>query len=280
MVVTYFHFQAKTAPFTLFNPQIFAITYSLKFSFFFTFGVLSVFVISLVLKVVRSFQNKNLNLFTIFDCLALGIITQLYPLHDPYHVFVVVPSLLISIVYSDKTSIMSFAQKQTKRFWEVLAPAKFSIVNSLLCFLLVQNLLLGLMVDYRFSEGVLRGINSRSYNSNVLEGQMLSGQAKRIERLVNKLSKVDPKTKIRFYCKEGLYSASNGTYMADDPFYVDWGPIPNTRPSTKYKFFCNITNQEVQRILSNGAELIFRERLFRDPMNEGVKVNYVLIKDG
>ena len=260
-------------PFTLFNYSVFLKTISYKLPFLFTFTVLTLYVILIIYKIVVSlFQRKNQILP--FDMLAIGLIFQLYPLTDPYHIFVVVPGLLYAISRSDLKFLLHLLPKSTALSIDVFRVGIISWV----VVLVIQNFYLGLNTDYKYSKGVLGGIHSRSYNSSQLEGQMTATWAKDIEDTVVLLSNRDYKRQIRFECKEGFYSAADGEYLADDPFFVDWGPIPIIRKEPNYIFYCALNENRLRYVLSGNVELIFKTTFSESPMSSSGELFYVLVK--
>jgi hypothetical protein len=266
-------FIRKVEPFTLLNPQVFAVTFSQKFFYAFTFGVLCsfcAFSIALLCRLLRRQSLPNL-----WDFLALGMLTQLYPLQDPYHIFVIVPALLISL-----------ARSYTERRWDLPSSlsalmSKLSLrsMSSIFTFvLLIQTLLLGLKTDHRFSFGILEGMYSRSYSAYVQEGRMNKKWAKDLEQTIRELSKQKIKGKVHFFCKEGLFSAASGQYLPADEFYVDWGPVPDMREPAPFEFHCNLSREELNLLIANGFTIEIITRFSASPLNSSGEQFYVLLR--
>jgi hypothetical protein len=265
-------FSVSSPPFTLLNPNVFLVTLSQKFFFFFTFAIVCTFILTFVVRIAVGIRRK-VDSFTLLDCLGLGLFTQLYPLHDAYHIFVVTPGLLISIIYSYRN--LSFIN--LKIIVDFLEGKGRLLGKFLLTLLILQNLVLGLRTDYRFKEGILEGVYSRSYSSYVLEGRMNRKWAKELENSLSALSKIQVKGNIHFFCKEGLFSAAGGTYLPADEFYVDWGPIPEKRKSTKYVYYCGLSRDELSVLLAKGFNPVSITKFPKNAMSESGELYYALL---
>lgn len=261
-----------TPPYTLSNTSVFLNTFSFKAPYVFTFAVITIYFILFTYKLFN-LVSKRINAFSLYDALAVGLLTQLYPLHDPYHIFVVVPGLLCAISRLNLRYLHNFQFD-----WIVNFRRSVRLASSwLILVLLLQNLYLGLNVDYRFSKGILTGIYSRSYESSQLEGRMSRSWALQIEKTINLLSQTKLDGQIRFECKEGLFSAASGKYMADDPYFVNWGPSPNQRNLPRYTFYCALSKKEFDDILSKDVNLVFVSRFTSSPTSSMGTLYYALI---
>lgn len=268
-------FQPKRSPQTLRNPEVLFVTFAQKFSYFFTFLVLSLYIVRLFSFVISVIRRRDFSSFGLFDALAVGLLSQLYPLHDSYHIFVVTPGLLVALFYSRKFE-SGFLRVLKVPLFNIQYARNLSFV--LLIFLLIQNLLLGTRTDYKFSTGILDGIYSRSYFSDQLESQMLPTWARSTENVIFRLSKIDHNEKIRFFCKEGLFSAASGSYLSSDPYFVDWGPIPQRRLDTSLEFYCRISEERLRALILEGRDLIFKENFPEAPMSIKGSVYYALLR--
>lgn len=268
-----YQFFERTYPYTLVNPQVLMVTFSEKFFFFFTFAILSIFILLSILRLYFWFSKKEGSV-SVFDCLAVGLLTQLYPLHDAFHIFVIVPGLLISIAYYYKKEISSFYNYSIRNQNFI----KNMIGKGLLVVLLLQNLLLGLKVDYHFSSSILSGIASRSYSSYVQEGRMTEQWAKQLDATITALSRYPVRGNVHFYCKDGLFSSANGTYLPADQYYVNWGPIPKDRAVVKYSFYCALTKDELYERIESGSLPIFVKTFPASPMSKIGELYYALLE--
>lgn len=273
LTLTMLQFNTKKPPFTLLNPQVFLITFSQKFFFFFSFGVLSVYIIYL-LRIAFKWRTR-LGTLSLWDALAVGLLAQLYPLHDPYHIFVVAPGLIISLAISIKRK--QWIALRLSRFDPKRTSVQLASVT-LLLLLLFQNLILGLRTDYKFNSGILKGINSRSYSAYVSEGQMSRSWALKLEETLAILSKQEVKGDIHFYCKEGLFSAANGEYLPADAFYVDWGPIPAQRDQVAFEFHCGISDLRIAELVGTGLEIVSISTFPSSPTDSTGVQFYVLFR--
>lgn len=276
LLLLFLRFQPKQPPLTLRNPEVFLITFSQKFSYFFTFTILCLYGLLFFYNFVKSLIEKSFKRLGIFDAMAVGMLSQLYPLHDSYHIFVITPGLLVALAQSNH--FRNKALQMTESFRNKVVYAK-TITAILLCFLILQNLLLGLRIDYKFSHGILDGIYSRSYYSDQLESQMNRRWALALDRTINKLSRVDQNRNIQFHCKEGLFSASDGNYMASDPYFVDWGPIPEIRRQANFHFYCRLPEKDLTLLLRSGLDLVFKVEFSENSMSTTGLLYYALFQE-
>ena len=149
-----------------------------------------------------AFKNKEYDYFDI--AIIAAAIAQLYPGSDPIHLWWITPILLVTVL---PRFIRSEVISNTKR-------RKFFI-------LLVFSLL--------FSSMNLIQLHSRDRvefsNDSVLAGmQAPADEAEFVGRSLKLIASLSSKNEILFDCSDGLYAVADGSYLARDRYFVNWGP--------------------------------------------------------
>lgn len=187
----------------------------------------------------------------------------------------IAPGLIISLAFSFGTKNWDILRRYNLQAIEGFA--RVSVVG-LLVLLLSQNLLLGLRTEYDFNSGILNGMKSRSYSAYVAEGQMSRSWALNLQQSLTLLSQESVKGDVHLFCKEGLFSAANGSYLPADAYYVNWGPIPSNRTPTTYQFYCGISNEQLEKLIERGLRIVNITSFPSSPISSSGEQFYVLLR--
>ena len=191
--------------------------------------------------------------------IGTGTLAQLYPLFDPWHIWMISPVFVLII--------------------SLLVPRVF-LEAGLRSALLLASAALTLVLSVQFSSNLLN--QNFEFNSKLLRGMTSERtDSPNIDRTLIALEQLDSTdTKIRFLCTDGLYAAASQHFMSQDFMYVDWGlGLSPVDESTKMIFVCNYTQEQIRVLSNQGWQLQFN--ISNGHLNyEGVILRNALFKRG
>jgi hypothetical protein len=150
------------------------------------------------------------------SAVGLASISQIFPVHDPYHLWWAAPTPILSVV------ACSFA----------LGLNKSALLRSFNALALVSSLIGLVLWNSELSEPRVK-LTDGSLKYMYVVGEREPENKKMIELL----SSVDTSS-ATFYCRDGLVSAWTGRYMSSSPRFVDWAwGTPEVKPKPDERVF-------------------------------------------
>lgn len=185
----------------------------------------------LIIKKLPGDIKLNQNYFLI-AAISIGTLAQLYPLFDPWHLWMVSPVFLMAAVLVSSTMKFSLRKDFGITFVSIVMLTVLSIN-------FVSNLN---SQTYKFKSSILNGMSSSREDAVFLDRTLVN-----IEKYVKK------EDEIVFLCGDGLYAAANGHFLSEGLMFVDWGiDSPKVTRETKFIFFCEVTKVSIDAYLRNG----------------------------
>jgi hypothetical protein len=224
---------------SLFDPRYFFIEFFRRFSLMLNYLPVTLLVLAITLllfKKQRLLQPNNLSNLILLS-IGLGTLAQLYPLFDPWHLWLISPAIIMSLLLLRT---------------EHRAHAPYS--KSLTYISIVVALALGVNFvevvksqTFEFKSLVLNGMTSSRGDARALDETMLAIEKANLE-----------KQSVRFLCGDGLYASASQTYLSQGPLFVDWNLDKITLDSqTRLIFVCDYTQDAIDQYLKSGWDEIF-----------------------
>jgi len=224
---------------SLFDPRYFFIEFFRRFSLMLDYIPVTLLVLAIILPLVKRqklIQRHNYsNLIAL--AIGLGALFQLYPLFDPWHLWLICPIIITCLV---------------------LLPIEFRALatysKSLAYISMVVILALGVNFigelksqTYEFKSLILSGMTSSREDARELDDTLLAFQEVSIES-----------QSVRFLCTDGLYASATQKYLSQGPFFVDWGLDNSPLDSqTRLIFVCDYTREAIGYYLNSGWDKFF-----------------------
>ena len=246
---------------SLYNPIFFLTEFCRRMLLSWDYLSVSVFIFltgMMIFKRVR--KNSEIPLpEALLIAIGTGTLAQLYPLFDPWHIWMISPIFLLII--------------------SLLVP-RVSLEAGFRPALLLASAALTLVLSVQFSSNLLN--QNFEFNSKLLRGMTSERtDSPNIDRTLIALEQLDStETKIRFLCTDGLYAAASQHFMSEDFMYVDWGlGLSPVNESTRMLFVCNYTQEQIRVLSIQGWQLQFN--ISNGHLNyEGVILRNALFKRG
>lgn len=201
----------------------------------------------------REYGNNFAEAIVIFT--AFGTLPQLYPQPDVMHLWWIAPIYLCCILILLKK-----------------ISGKFSLNSSkILSTILVSCIFLGIISAFQY-------INRpwTEYKMSVLRGTFADEEKVRSLDMFSLIEKVAVAGQTSFDCPDGIYSVANGTYLAPDQWFVNWGFGDGVQP--KMGTIRVICDQSKDYAISESAKLAMP--LFYFNSNVAGKSIAILKKNG
>lgn len=212
----------------------------------------------LIFKKSPALLKLNVN-HTLVAAIAIGTAAQLYPLFDPWHLWMISPVFLISTVL--------IAQR-----FLVTSRMDFGISFVSLVIVLTLSLNFASNFDsqrYTFKSSTLQGMSSSRDDAVFLDRTLMKLQFHNKEE-----------RKILFLCGDGLYASASGHFLSQDSMFVNWGIKPlRITSETELIFLCEVSRVTIGAYLDNGWRMRFiepnghlnfkNERLFNSLIERG-----------
>lgn len=244
---------------SLYNPIFFLTEFCRRMLLSWDYLSVSVFLLlagMMIFKQVRKTSEIPLPQ-ALLIAIGTGTLAQLYPLFDPWHIWMISPIFLLII--------------------SLLVP-RVSLEAGFRSALLLTSAALTLVLSVQFSSNLLN--QNFEFNSKLLRGMTSErSDSPNIDRTLIALEQLDStETKIRFLCTDGLYAAASQHFMSEDFMYVDWGlGLSPVNESTKMIFVCNYTQEQIRVLSNQGWQLQFN--ISNGHLNyEGVTLRNALFK--
>jgi len=192
---------------------------NLLISPFYFAAVSSTFLTALVL-----FRNhKNVKKFNFAEAIvivtAFGTLPQLYPQPDIMHLWWISPIYLCCILIV------------LRQLSDKISPHPSKILSTIL----ISCICLGTVSAFQF-------INRpwMEYKLGVLKGTYAHEEKARSLDIFRKIENVAIAGETSFDCPDGVYSVANGTYLAADQWFVNWGFSDEVQPKVgKIRIICD-----------------------------------------
>lgn len=244
---------------SLYNPIFFLTEFCRRMLLSWDYLSVSVFILlagMMIFKQVRKTSEIPLP-EALLIAIGTGTLAQLYPLFDPWHIWMISPIFLLIIS---------------------LLVSRVSLEAGFRSALLLTSAALTLVLSVQFSSNLLN--QNFEFNSKLLRGMTSERtDSPNIDRTLIALEQLDStETKIRFLCTDGLYAAASQHFMSEDFMYVDWGlGLSPVNESTKMIFVCNYTQEQIRVLSNQGWQLQFN--ISNGHLNyEGVTLRNALFK--
>lgn len=224
---------------SLFDPGYFMVEFFRRLSLMIDYIPVTLLVIAFVLQAFKGrkiIQQENLANLILF-AVGLGTLAQLYPLFDPWHLWLISPVVILCLV---------LLRTDTK----LRAPHTNSIayIAAVVIFALGVNFINGLRSQtFEFESLVLSGMTSSREDAPALDKTMLALEKSNIES-----------QSVRFLCNDGLYASATQRYLSRGPYFVDWDLDEGVLdPQIQFIFVCDYTQSEIDNYLNFGWEDLF-----------------------
>lgn len=168
---------------------------------------------------------------------GIGTLTQLYPLFDPWHLWMISP---IFVMILSLGRYLRFIPKVHKTTVVII----FGIFTSVSTLGYIKN---SSSQSFEFDSKILKGMTSSRADARQLDSTLLH------------LQKEYPGVgQVKFLCTDGLYAAAIQRYMNEDYMFVDWG-LESTKieAMTKSVFVCDYTKMQIDGFRGNGWNVVF-----------------------
>lgn len=194
-------------------------------------------------------KNRECDYFEIL--IIAAALAQLYPGSDPIHLWWITPILLVTIIPRFiKTEI-----------YATIGGRKFSFL--LVFFLFISSLNL---IQFHSKDRV-----AFPHDSILVGMQAPADEAKFVGRSLHLIASLSSSNDILFDCSDGLYAVAGGRYLANDRYFVNWGPARLVK-SSDYSiiFVCRMSKEQMlskypskdYQILEKLSSLSGRENYF------------------
>jgi hypothetical protein len=195
----------------------------------------------LIFFFVVLFRFKSFNpMLTLCVFYATGILTQLYPLYDVNHLWLISPLLII----------VSIAVLGDSRIFHRFFLGGLSIT------------LLGLISALLIQIWMFTSIPRSTFESVSLRGMYApSSFAKQLDQTMINLEKFVKPNSASFDCVNGLYAGAGGQYLASTRQFVNWGPEANSAKTGDLLFVCAIEENDISKYMVNGYSIVFKDPL-------------------
>jgi hypothetical protein len=171
---------------------------------------------------------------------SAGLLTQLYPLYDVNHLWLISPMLIIGL-------IISFGD--SRRFSTSIKKSTVVVLSGLSIALVVQLLLFVSTPRVSFISPSLKGMFAPAKFAAQLDETMLE------------LAEYASPASTVFECDNGIYAGSGGKYLAASPQFVNWGPLNESLATDQKLFICGATSEAISQKINLGYEVLFRTPL-------------------
>lgn len=230
------------------NPRVLLIDFGRNMMSSIDYAAAFVMFISVLIMFLR--RNKFSIIKQITILFALGIATQLYPLYDVNHLWMISPIFICSILvtYGDTKQFIKFIQ------------GNLGLLLFGLCTALIIQIFSFTSVDrVEFKSPTLQGMYAPKDFAIQLD-----------QTLLNLESYLSPQS-ASFDCLNGLYAGAGGRYLASSEQFVNWGPSPEAAQSGEKLFVCAIPNERIESYIDSGYQILFKDplTLFGDSQPRG-----------
>ena len=207
----------------------------------------------------RFFRRHTISIFeklSIF--IGITALLQLYPVHDPLHIWWLTPVMLSSIV-AKLSKFEIFAKPYIRIRFEI-----FTFFTILTSFAILFNYLNFSRVE--FKSPILQGIYAEASFVESVDATLFA------------LNRLPINSKIAFDCQDALYSVYDGTFNPQSRNIVNWEPkIYEHEFNLKkynYVFVCYINPNDLRiRNYNTNAKLVYQYDFNENSSNRIYKVN-------
>lgn len=228
----------RTGYLSLRNPRVLLIDYGKNMMNSLDYTAAFIMFITIALMFVR--HEKFSSFQKIGILYSLGIVSQLYPLYDVNHLWLIAPLFISSLlmVYGDSTHKYNLKSSNSD-----------ILIIGLSCALLLQIFVFISVDRVKFNSASLQGMYAPKDFAVQLDETLLN-----LEKHLSSKS-------ASFDCSNGLYAGAGGNYLASSEQFVNWGPNPELTKSGRRLFVCAIPSKKVQSYLDLGYRIEFKDPL-------------------
>jgi len=190
---------------------------------------------------------------------SMGVMTQLYPLYDVNHLWLVSPMFIIGFLVAFGDTLL-FKKFSVRPLQIVLLGICVALIGQILSFALEPR--------SSFESASLKGMSGPTEFARSLDLTMFQLQ---------KFAK--PKSTV-FQCGNGIFAGAGGRYLASSNSLVNWGPDANENELGSQVFFCGVNKRFIDEVESAGYAIVFKVPLVYFGKNEPSGLWNVLLKLG
>jgi len=207
-----------------------------------TFSIIFIFIYYFL---QRKINKRNLHFESFIPIsFGLGTLTQLYPMNDPTHQWMITPIIVLVLV-------IIWPEELNTR---INFKATYAIFSILIIFLASEFFVENHEQRYHYRSEILKGMTGDRLDSIGVD-----------ETLIALQNFPTDKNKIEFQCRDGLYASANRHFMSYSYMYVDWGLETSSKnASAKYVFICNATDKDLARFVDKDWRQVFIKQII-DP---------------
>lgn len=197
---------AREGYLSLRNPKILAIDFSKNMLNSLSYlGAFSTFLAFLTLV----FYFKKVSFFSaVLIVYSASMLTQLYPLYDISHLWMIAPILIICgvVIFSTYEFFKNFIDPSLSFF------------------------LIGLLTALILQANSFFSIDRVGFQSVSLKGMLApNNYARELDKTLINLELILKPKSTKFDCINGIYAAAGGKYLASSPQFINWGPGNGSR---------------------------------------------------
>lgn len=224
---------------SLFDPRYFLIEFFRRISLMLDYIPVTLLLLAIsisIFKRQRLFQKNNLSNLILLS-IGLGTLAQLYPLFDPWHLWLISPVIIMCLI------LLRTEYRFHANYSKPLAYISIVVTLSL-----GVNFAQGLRSQtYEFESVVLSGMTSSREDASELDETMLAIEKIGIES-----------QSVQFLCTDGLYASATQSYLSQGPLFVDWGLDKSPLGThTRLIFVCDYTQDAINQYLESGWDDFF-----------------------
>jgi hypothetical protein len=228
----------KTGELTLRNPRVLLIDYSKNMMNSLDYAVAFFMLIAAIHTLIRIRRVKpEVAIAVLFSA---GILTQLYPMYDVNHLWLIAPLLIISslIAYGKSNFLI-----------KVIRPNFVYVLPALLTALVLQIFAVTSSPRVNFDSPSLQGMLAPTSVAEELD-----------KTLLNLELYVKPKS-TSFDCLNGIYAGAGGNYLSSSHQFVNWGPDSQLATMGESIFLCAATDTSIRGYITKGYRVVFQDPL-------------------
>jgi len=247
----------RTGALTLRNPRVLSIDFARHMLNSVDYSV--AFIMALTFSLGLFKIKKLLPVKAISVLYSMGVMTQLYPLYDVNHLWLVSPMFIIGFLVAFGDTLL-FKKFSVRPLQIVLLGICVALIGQILSFALEPR--------SSFESASLKGMSGPTEFARSLDLTMFQLQ---------KFAK--PKSTV-FQCGNGIFAGAGGRYLASSNSLVNWGPDANENELGSQVFFCGVNKRFIDEVESAGYAIVFKVPLGYFGKNEPSGLWNVLLKLG
>jgi hypothetical protein len=228
----------RTGDLTLRNPRVMIIDYSKNMMNSLDYAAAFLMIVGTIYTFIRIKRVRSEIAVAIL--FSAGILTQLYPLYDVNHLWLISPLLIIS-------SLIAYGGSSF--FTTYIRPS-------------IVYVLTGLLIALAFQIVAVTSSPRVYFESPSLKGMLApAGFAKQLDETMLNLELYAEPNSVAFDCLNGIYAGAGGNYLASTHQFVNWGPESELAKTGESIFLCAVTETKISEYTERGYKVIFQDPL-------------------